>query len=107
MSDRLFNVKLPPDLWDLVERAAAASGLGSKSAWAREALEAGARKELAAYGRRVTRGLGSTLGGGYQAPAGGCAHPVTARRQGPTVVTCSICRAVVRYKVAPGDPRGR
>lgn len=112
---RLLNVKVPDDLRALVAKAAEVSGAPNMSAWAREALEAGATRELAEHTRSTAappeddgsptqpptrpavRGV-SRDSNGRVLPSG-CQHPPTARWIGVESESCTLCGAVVRSRM--------
>lgn len=88
----LFNVKIPPDLAEMIDHATRLSGSRTRSDWAREALEAGARREIAAEEeRRVRMQTGHGRGGGFVVVAGKCVHPLPARRKTMTGSYCAVC----------------
>lgn len=103
---RLLNVKVTEELRSLITTATELSGMRSMSEWMREALEAGARQEIAGHQRQAsqrlttaalngtaTRRLGMSVG-----PAG-CSHPLPAREQTVEAEVCGLCGAVTRWKV--------
>lgn len=97
MGSGYLNVRLPEDLEQLIARAVLASGQ-TRAVWVREALEAGATREIEAeQERRQTqqRGARRRLGGRYVIRSGTCLHPVTARQ--PTIAgqVCMSCGQVV------------
>lgn len=92
----LFNVKVSPELMELIDHAAGLSDAKTKSEWAREALEAGARAEIR-RAEQVESGEGPRrLGGGFVAKRGECTHPPQGWIRGPFSVICSLCGAKVR-----------
>lgn len=103
---RLLNVKVSDDLRALVVQATELSGLRSMSEWMREALEAGARQEIAGHERagdqqktRAQAGRPSGRSLGMQVGHVRCTHPSTAREQTVEAEVCSLCSAVVRWKI--------
>jgi hypothetical protein len=96
VSQKLLNLRVSDELLDLIERAVASSDAPSRSEWARDILEYGAYRELAALEQKA-RSLdsdGRKLGMRRE-PVASCTHPPTARVQGLTQVTCGMCGAVV------------
>lgn len=103
-----LNLKASPELRDLVERAARAAGARNKSDWMRQALEAGARAELAAEERRAREAMKprkpvQTIARGFVEVQGvrrpsGCQHPSTARVDTPEAESCGLCGVVTRWK---------
>lgn len=93
---RAFNLRVPDWLDELVEEAASLAGQ-NKSAFGRDALEAGARREVEAHLARLRRLGPSELGGGFVTVPGRCVHPPGARRTTPTVEFCSLCSTVTRW----------
>lgn len=91
---KVFNVRVTEELMDLVDRAVRKSDM-NQSEWVREALEAGARTELARTRRRVPEPR-SRPGGGWVPVIGRCVHPLPARRRRIGEVYCSLCGTVVR-----------
>lgn len=112
---KLLNVRVDDDLRDLIDRAVAVSDSPDRSAWAREALQAGALRELAAHAalqRRTRSGAGSptphshpaeirgvSAGSHGQVLTGDCVHPLPARWIGVTTETCTLCGATVRTRL--------
>ena len=103
---RMLNVKVTDDLRALITRATELSGMRSMSEWMREALEAGARQEIAGHerlnGQQMTTALVSdvaTRSLGMEGPYVQCVHPTTARRQTVEAEICSLCGTVMRWKV--------
>lgn len=102
---RLLNLKVPDDLRTLIERAAEVSDLPDMSKWAREALEAGARAEIAAHERRELGGSNHpprpSTEAHDDAPASRsrCTHPPTARVQKVTMEVCGLCGTMTRWKL--------
>lgn len=108
---RLLNLRVPDALADLIERAAkAAADPGqepNRSAWCREALEAGARRELRAAASAGQDSAVSTAGVRAPGSAGasgtgllqpsGCQHPPPARRVNAEAEFCSLCKTVTRW----------
>lgn len=111
----MWNLRLPPALMALVEEATAVSTLPDKSKWGREALEAGARAELAAHQRETGRTPADdesantapsrpALRGvhrGFHEPASTarCVHPLTAREQKVEAEVCGLCGVVTRWRL--------
>lgn len=106
-----MNFRIPEALDRMVEVAVEVSGAESRSAFARDCLEAGARKEIAEHRRthqpaplaprgiRVM-GVSVTLGGGFQTVPGRCLHPETAiKTERPDLDYCGLCGVVVRAKL--------
>lgn len=97
---RLFNVRLPDDLRADVEKAAEIAGASSTSDWARDALEAAARREFAEAERvEHSRDTEKVLGFVVTREFGSCVHPKTAYRQTAEAVVCGLCMTVVRWKL--------
>lgn len=103
---RLLNVKVTEDLRTLITRATELSGMRSMSEWMREALEAGARQEIAGHERQVqqrltqARSLGvvhTTLG--MSPPTLDCTHPTPARQRTVEAEVCGICGSVTRWLI--------
>lgn len=97
---RMVNMKVDDELYGLIERARKASGM-SRSDWMREALEAGAHRDLRATGRSVEGGPTLTTVGGRQlgrthVESEKCLHPLPARHPMPGQIVCGVCEAVVR-----------
>lgn len=94
---RLLNLRVDENLRTLITLAVCASGRTSMSEWARDALEAGARRELAEQ-ERVTPSPQQALGmfGNVLIHPSGCQHPPQAQYTGVTAVTCLLCGAEVR-----------
>lgn len=96
----MLNIRVDEWLDDLIGKAAGLAGAASKSEWAREALEAGARRELAAADARRQEILaGARLGGGFVPRSGVCRHPTTARTDTLLAEVCALCGAVTRVKM--------
>jgi Arc/MetJ-type ribon-helix-helix transcriptional regulator len=100
---RMFNTKISAELAAMIDRAVEVSGAKSRSEWAREALEAAARIEIAraelvraraaqAARRQATLGRRVLVGGA-------CTHPPTAKRQTVTREFCSICGKTLKSLV--------
>lgn len=102
---RLLNLKVPDDLRALIERAAEVSEMPDMSKWAREALEAGARAEIAAHERRESVGPNHPPSPSTDdhdaAPASRsrCTHPTPARMQQVTMEVCGLCGVMTRWKM--------
>ena len=92
-------MRVDQELRDLIEAAVAASERETLSEWARDALEAGARAELAEHLRLVNappaaKGSLGFAGGGIQ--PSGCQHPPQARWVGVAEISCMLCGQTVR-----------
>ena len=112
---KLLNVRVSEDLAGLIEDAVKVSGSPTRSDWCREALQAGATRELAAYDaqQRRTRSDPASpthhthdpeIRGVQRHPQGqversGCIHPTTARWIGVLKETCTLCGATVRTRL--------
>lgn len=93
----MLNVRVDRWLDVLISKAAFLSGAASKSEWAREALEAGARREIAAH--EPSRPVQSQrLGGGFVRNRRQCQHPPTARVDHLRAESCGLCGEVTRVK---------
>lgn len=91
--DRLV-VRVPVELREAVDAAAKSAGL-DRSKWMREALEAGARRELQQPGNTAatdTRTVGLTV----VTPRDLCLHPLYARKHEVFGVRCSLCQTTLR-----------
>lgn len=97
MSKEMLNVRCDGWLMDLINEATTAAGAKDRSTWAREALEAGARRELAARTEREPRKR--RLGGGFIPTSGVCSHPLTARQDTLRAVICGLCGKQTRSKI--------
>lgn len=95
---RLLNLRVDDELRALIEAAVQVSDAKDLSKWARDALEAGARKELAEAVRSLApvpvRRLG--IRGAVLIYPSGCQHPPQAQYHGVTNVTCLLCGVEVR-----------
>lgn len=96
MSREMLNVRVGEWLMSLIDEAAEAAGAQDRSAWVREALEAGARKEIAHRDRPPQRPR--RIGGGFVATTGVCTHPPTAREQTLRAEVCGLCGAVTKRR---------
>ena len=102
---RLLNLKVPDDLRALIEKAAEVSEMPDMSKWAREALEAGARAEIAAHERRESVGPNhppsprTEAHGAVPVARSSCIHPLPAREQKVTMEVCGLCGAMTRWKL--------
>lgn len=93
----MLNVRVEQWLDALIERATRLSGAKSKSQWAREALEAGARREISAAESRMLMQQ-QPLGGGFLRSRKKCVHPPTARVDHIRCESCALCGTVTRVK---------
>lgn len=93
----MLNVRVGEWLMALIDEATQASECTDRSMWVREALEAGARQELAHRDqpRRVQR----RIGGGFIQTTGACTHPPTARVDRISAEVCGLCGAITKRKV--------
>lgn len=106
-----MNFRIPEELDQIVEIAVVVSGAKNRSEFARDCLEAGARREIAEHERQASGhparqpraitllGVGAPYGGGFVETPGRCVHPPTANRtERPDCDYCSLCGAVTRLK---------
>lgn len=91
----LLNVKVDDDTRSLIEAAVALSGFPTRSEWMREALIAGANREIAEAQRRSV-GQHARLGMRW---GRGCTHPPTAIWIGIVEDVCTLCGTVVRSRL--------
>lgn len=114
MARQMLNVRVDEWLALLVEEAVELSSCKSMSDWVREAVEAGARREIAAANARKNGqpvpggnpdlhviGLESkrSIGGGFAGPRDGvCSHPPTARVDSAMHEACGLCGKVTRSR---------
>ena len=89
MAWKLFNLRLPDDVLALVLEAVAISG-EKKSVWAREALEDGARREIAAAQR--TRVEAQREGRAFVVGSGLCRHPGDRLIETSSGLYCTGCQ---------------
>ena len=95
---RLLNLRIDDDLRDLVVRAAFVSTFPDLSSWAREALEAGAYRELEAA-KRAKEARDAPRKLGLHRPFNQCVHPLPARREELEAQVCGLCGVVTRWKM--------
>lgn len=105
---KVLNCRVPESTRDLVAKAAELAGSANMSVWMREALEAGARTEIAAAEarHRTVEASSGQQQGLHQSRLGlrvlsspSCVHPTTARIQNVESESCGICGTITRWKV--------